>query len=259
MGNTWAIASSLNILSMAVYAQGAYGEVQHLSQEALAHSQTLEDRFNIASSLTGLGQVSQALGDNADGQRFFEDSVRIWREIDDQGSLAQTLNQFGTTLLAREDLSGARRCFLEALEVAKEAQIAPVMVDALLGMAMLYTRKGDVGSTLDLVLHVLQNQACTRNTRDRAEQLRGDLVAQLPAEELTAITVRAQGKTLDGLAQERRCLVVRSPAKLVVDHQEVLQPHLPQDIDGRQGTEAFCGRFGVQGGEQPPTTSAPAD
>jgi predicted ATPase/transcriptional regulator with XRE-family HTH domain len=202
MGNSWAIASSLNLLSTVVYAQGAYREAQHLLQEALALSRAIEDRFNIASALNGLGEVSQALGDSAEAQRFFEDSVRIWREIGDQGSLAQTLNQLGTTLLARENLAGAPGCFLEALEVAREAQIAPVRLDALLGVAMLHTRKGDVGSALELVLHVLQNPACTQNTRDRAQQLRAELVAQLPAEQLTAIAVRTQGKTLDGLAQE---------------------------------------------------------
>ena len=201
MGNTWAVASSLNILSMAVYAQGAYPEAQQLLREGLALSQVLEDRFNIASALTGLGQVSQALGDIPDAQRFFEDSARIWREIGDQGSLAQTLNQLGMTLLVREDGPGARRCFLEALEVAKEAQIAPVMLDALLGVAALRRGKGATGSALELVLHILQNPACTRETRDRAEQLRAELVAQLPAEQIDAIQARAQGKTLDTLVQ----------------------------------------------------------
>jgi tetratricopeptide (TPR) repeat protein len=202
MGNTWAIASSLNILSMAVYARGAYVEAQQLLQEGLVLSQTLEDRFNIASALTSLGQVSQALGDTAEAEGFFEDSVRIWREIGDEGSLAQTLNQLGMTLLVREDRAGARRCFLEALEVAKEAQIAPVMLDALLGVAALRRAEGDMGSALELVLHVLQNPACTQDTRERAEQLRAELVAELPAEQIAAIDAQAQGKTLDEVAQD---------------------------------------------------------
>jgi hypothetical protein len=100
----------------------------------------------------------------------------------------------------REDGPGARRCFLEALEVAKEAQIAPVMLDALLGVAALRTREGDLASALEIVLHVLQNPACSQDTRDRAEQLRVELVAQLPAEHSDAIQARAQGKTLDSLA-----------------------------------------------------------
>jgi predicted ATPase/DNA-binding XRE family transcriptional regulator len=201
MGNTWAIASSLNILSMAVYAQDAYPEAQQLLQEALELSQVLEDRFNIASALTGLGQVSQALGDIADAQHFFEDSAQIWREIGDQGSLAQTLNQLGMTLLVREDRPEARRCFLEALEVAKEAQIAPVMLDALLGVAALRVAEGDNESALELMLHILQNPASTHDTRDHAEQLRAELVGQLRAEHIDVIQARAAGKTLDTLAQ----------------------------------------------------------
>jgi predicted ATPase/transcriptional regulator with XRE-family HTH domain len=201
MGNTWAIASSLNILSMAVYARGAYVEAQQLLQEGLQLSQVLEDRFNIASALTGLGQVSQALGHTLDAQRFFEDSTRIWREIGDEGSLTQTLNQLGQTLLVREEREGAQRCFLDALAVAKEAQIAPVMLEALLGIAALRAAEGDSQSALELVLQVLENPACTRDTRDRAEQLRAELVAQLPAEHTAAIQARSQGKTLETLAQ----------------------------------------------------------
>jgi predicted ATPase/DNA-binding XRE family transcriptional regulator len=202
MGNTWAIASSCNILSMAVYARGAYPEAQQLLREGLELSQVLGDRFNIASALTGLGQVSQALGDIADAQGFFEDSARIWREIGDEGSLAQTLNQLGHTLLVREEREGARRCFLEALELAKEAQIAPVMLEALLGVGELRAAEGDNEFAVELVLHVLHNPACTQDTRDRAEQLHADLMAQLPAERGDAIQARAQGKTLDELAQD---------------------------------------------------------
>jgi predicted ATPase/DNA-binding XRE family transcriptional regulator len=201
MGNTWAIASSLNILSMAEYAQGAYPQAQQLLREGLGLSQVLEDRFNIATALSGLGQVSQALGDTAEARRFYEDSARIWREIGDQGSLAQTLNQLGMTLLVCEEREEARRCFLEALGVAKEAQIAPVMLEALLGVAALRTRAGDMGSALELVLQVLQNPACSQETRERAEQLRAELVAQLPDEHNDTIEARVQGKTLDGLAQ----------------------------------------------------------
>jgi hypothetical protein len=108
----------------------------------------------------------------------------------------------GQTLLIQADRAGARRCFVEALEVAKEAQIAPVMLDALLGIAALRGGKGDMGSALELVLHVLQNAACSQDTRDRAEKLRTELVAQVPGEQIGLIQTRAQAKTLDTLAQE---------------------------------------------------------
>jgi tetratricopeptide (TPR) repeat protein len=201
MGNTWAIASSLNLLSTAAYAQHAYREAHDLLREALVLSQGLGDRFNIALALTGLGQVSQVVGDAPEAQRFFEDSTRIWREIGDQGSLAQTLNQLGLTLLAQADRPEARRCFLEALRVARDAQIAPVMLDALLGVAALRAGAGDRGAALELLLHVYQHPACAQDTRDRAEQLRAELVTQLPANHAEAIQARMLGATLDALTQ----------------------------------------------------------
>jgi predicted ATPase/DNA-binding XRE family transcriptional regulator len=201
MGNTWAIASSLNLLSTAAYAQHAYRAAHDLLREALALSQGLGDRFNVALALTGLGQVSQATGDASEAQGFFEDSTRIWREIGDQGSLAQTLNQLGQTLLVQAEQLGARRCFFEALRVAWDAQIAPVMLDALLGVAALHAAEGNRAAALELALHIHQNPACAQDTRDRAEQLRAELVMQLPAEHAEAIQMRAPATTLDALVQ----------------------------------------------------------
>jgi hypothetical protein len=52
------------------------------------------------------------------------------------------------------------------------------------------------------VLHILQNPASSRDTRDRGEQLRAELEGQLRAEHIGVIQTRAQGKTLDSLAQD---------------------------------------------------------
>jgi hypothetical protein len=108
----------------------------------------------------------------------------------------------GGTMFRPRDRAGARRCFLEALGVAKEAQIAPVMLDALLGIAWLRRGEGDTESALELVLHVLQNSACSQETRDRAQRLRTELVAQVPGEQIGLIQTQAQAKTLDTVAQE---------------------------------------------------------
>jgi hypothetical protein len=71
-----------------------------------------------------------------------------------------------------------------------------------LGIAALRRSQGDNESALELVWHVLQHPACTQDTRDRAEQLRTELAAQLLGEQIGLIRTRAQAKTLDMLTQE---------------------------------------------------------
>jgi len=202
MGSPWSIAYSLNVLGTAAYAQGAYSEAQQLLHEALALSQALADRYNRASAQSSLGMVHQALGDRREAQRYFQESIAIWREIGEQGGLAQTLNRYGQSLIAQADGPMARRCFLEALTVARHAQITPLVLDALLGIAALQTEEGNLESALELVLHVLQEPAHTQGVHQRTEQLRMDLEADLTAQQLDLIRARAQDKTLDALAQE---------------------------------------------------------
>jgi predicted ATPase/Tfp pilus assembly protein PilF len=202
MGSPWSIAYSLNVLGTAVHAQGAYAEAQQLLHEGLALSQALGDRYNTASAKSSLGMVQQALGDHLEAQRYFEESIAIWREIGEQGSLAQTLNRYGQSLIAQADWPTARRCFLEALAVARHAQITPIVLDGLLGIAALQVEEGNVESALEVVLHVLQHPAHTQGVHKRIEQLRMDLEDQFTAEQIDVLHAQVQGKTLDALVQD---------------------------------------------------------
>jgi predicted ATPase len=202
MGNRWATAFSLNFLGTVAHALGAYDEAAQLLSEGLAISQKLADRFNSAIALSGLGMVHQALGRTAAARDCLEASVAIWRAIDDHGNLAQTLNRLGRSLLAQADWPAARSCFAEALKLARVAQIAPVMLDALLGMAALRAQEGTPAAALELVLHILHDPAGSHTTHARAEQLRIELAAQLASDQIAAIDTQVRDTTLDRLTQD---------------------------------------------------------
>lgn len=200
--NTWSIAASLNLLSMATYAQGAYEEAKQLLGEGLALSKSLEDRYNIAFALNGLGLVNQAQGRHRDAQRCFEEGTTLWREIGDQGSLAQTLIHLGELLHVQGDQSGAYQGFLQALNLSKEAQVTPIVHDALLGFAALRMAEGAIESAFELVLYILQHPASTQAAKDRAKQLRREIEAQLTTEQIMTIHAQTPHKTLASLIQE---------------------------------------------------------
>jgi predicted ATPase/transcriptional regulator with XRE-family HTH domain len=201
MGNRWAMSFSLNFLGTVAHALGAYDEAEQLLSEGLAISQGLADRFNSATALSGLGMVHQALGRAEAARDCLHGSIAIWREIDDRGNLAQTLNRLGQSLLAQPDWAAARRCFVEALAVARAAQIAPVVLDALLGIAALRAQEGAPTLALELVLHILRDPAGSHTTHGRAEQMRAELAAQLADDQIAAIVARVRNTTLDHLAQ----------------------------------------------------------
>jgi predicted ATPase/transcriptional regulator with XRE-family HTH domain len=202
MGNRWAMTFSLNFLGTVAHAKGAYDEAEQLLSEGLAISQALADRFNSATALSGLGIVHQALGRGEAARDCLQASVTIWREIDDRGNLAQTLNRLGQSLFEQADWDTSRRCFAEALAVARDAQIAPVVLDALLGMAALRAQEGAPAAALELVLHILLAPASSHTTHARAGQLRAELTAQLADDQIAAIEARVRNTMLDRLTQD---------------------------------------------------------
>jgi predicted ATPase len=202
MGNQWSMAFSLNFLGTIAHALGAYAEAEQLLHEALAISQALADRFSSATALNGLGMVQQALGHGQAAHDFFQQSITIWRAIGDQGNLAQTLNQLGQSLLMQADWEAARRCFAEALAVARAAQIAPVVLDALLGMAALRTQAGAHAAALELVLHILLDPAGSHITHQRAGQLQAELAAQITDDQRAVIEARVRDTALEKLIRE---------------------------------------------------------
>jgi len=146
--------------------------------------------------------VHQAWGNEPEARCCFEESLAIWREIGEQGGLAQTLSRYGQSLTVQADGPMARRCFMEVLAVARNAEITPIVLDGLLGVAALQAQEGEVEAALEVVLHVLQDPAHTQGVHDRAERLRTDLEAGLNAQQLDLIGARVQNKTLDALVQE---------------------------------------------------------
>jgi hypothetical protein len=145
--------------------------------------------------------VHQALGRDLAARDSLHAGIAIWREIDDRGNLAQTLNQLGQILVAQTDWATAQRCFAEALTVAGTARIAPVVLNALLGMAVVRAHEGTPEAALELVLHILRDPAGSHTTHARAEQLRAELTAQLAGDQIAAIDARVRDTTLDRLTQ----------------------------------------------------------
>lgn len=64
----------------------------------------------------------------------------------------------------------AERIWRESLRIATEIHGTPVALDAVLGLASLRAKKGDMQSALELLLTVLNHPASVQETKNRAEQ-----------------------------------------------------------------------------------------
>ena len=178
LGNAWAIAYSLDFLSTAAYARGASAEAEKLLREGLILSQQVGDRFTTAYALNGLGLVKNACGEFTEARELLDEGITIWREIGDHASLAQSLNNLGDVLLEMKNFSEARSNFVEALSVAKKAGLIPIMLDSLLGEAILQVTAGEKEFAIQTLAHIINHPSSTRATKDRAEKLYVALLAE---------------------------------------------------------------------------------
>jgi len=175
LDNAWAIAYSLDFLGTSAYTRGAYAEAEKLLQEGLKLSRQVGDRFTTAYALNGLGLVKKARREYTEASQLLDEGITIWREIGDHASLAQSLNNFGDVLLDMRKYAKAKPNFVEALLIAKKTGLLPIMLDSLLGEAILRIHAGEKEFAVKALAHIMDNPASIQTTKKRAKQLYGEL------------------------------------------------------------------------------------
>jgi tetratricopeptide (TPR) repeat protein len=202
IGNTWSIAASLSQMGLVAYYEGTYERAEQYLSESLELSRTLEDRYSIATALDGLGLVKTAQGQFDEAQALLQESTSLFNEIGEHGSLAQALTHMGSALLKEGDQDVARKYFVDAISIAREMQTLPVLLDALIGEAEIQVRQGAVESALEIVTAVSQNHSTSLATKTRAEQLRSNLLSQMPAQRVKTLKSKKNHTTIDSLVMD---------------------------------------------------------
>lgn len=146
--------------------------------------------------------MKQSLGEYVQARQLLEESISIWREIGDLASMAQSLNNLGDVYLATNEPLEAQKCFREALSIAKNAGLVPVMLDALLGSAMLRASEGLHETAIKTLAHIKDHPASTQATKSRAEKLHAELGSKFAAGESDAISAVFHEDAFDQLVQD---------------------------------------------------------
>jgi predicted ATPase/DNA-binding XRE family transcriptional regulator len=177
LGSVRALVFSISALTMAAFAQGQYSEAQALVRTSFATSSAVGDYWGIGSALLQLGRVAYAQGEYAEAQYMFRESCATFREIGDRWSMARALTSLADTLAALGERSAALGAFRDAWLMATEAQVMPVAMEALAGLAELLVNDGAIQIVHQLIGYILNAPAAGQAARDRAERVRGRMVA----------------------------------------------------------------------------------
>ena len=146
--------------------------------------------------------AAQSRGNGSVARRQLKESIQHFREAGDAWFLANALNFEGKLALAAGESEQAAESFREAGKVALTSQALPMLLDAMMGLAMLDREQSQPERALLLVLHIVENPSSTRDTKNRSEKLREVLLKQLSETQIESSKARLQHTSFDSLVSE---------------------------------------------------------
>ena len=98
--------------------------------------------------------------------------------------------------------NAAERYLLEALQMTLEAGAAPIVLDAIINLAVLQHQRGQPELALAWACYIQQQRAAAQETKSLAGQLLAELQNEFTSSQLAAVQASAQTQTLEIVARE---------------------------------------------------------
>lgn len=179
----------INISDM-MQQQGDLGQaIVHL-ERAQGILQRIGDPWGQAKVQMVLGEIAQQQGDFPRATGHYEQMLALVEQIGDERGQSQAHVGMGRAALATGDLPKARQAYQRALQQGLAMQAAPLILEALLGIAQLWRAMGEAERALELVGYILAQAECDTELRQTVE-------ATFQTDFAAYATSLAQGATRD--------------------------------------------------------------
>jgi ATP/maltotriose-dependent transcriptional regulator MalT len=140
-------------------------------------------RTGVLDWMTGYALQTEALA-QADLTRYLA--------LGEQWSTIRALNLVGAAMSAQGEMAEARRIYQAALALARENAIVPAALDALLGIALVLRKEGQIAPAFVLLTQVAQHPESAPETKERATEMRDLLAEQLSPTEIATLRSNLQ-------------------------------------------------------------------
>jgi tetratricopeptide (TPR) repeat protein len=201
IGDLRLTAIALNNLSWMAVRLGRYDEAREALEESVLLNISIGDRWNLGFAYHGLGLIAQAQGEHLQAVGMFRKSLDTLTEIGARQDEARVLVEMSHSSFALGNDAEAERGWCEALHVTMETQGTFVALEALVGIATLKAKQGNIERALELLLIALNHPASLQETKNRADRLRAELEAHLTSQQVEAAQRRATAKTFEAAVE----------------------------------------------------------
>jgi tetratricopeptide (TPR) repeat protein len=202
IGDPRMTALALNLLSWNALTLGRFDEARAALDESISLGRSIGDRYALGFAYRGLGIVMQRQGEHSEAVEIFRKSLETLTELGARQDVARVLAEMSRSVFELGKDAEAERILRESLRLANETQGTFIELEALVGMASLQVKRGEIEQALELLLAVLHHPAGLPETKNRAAHLRAELEVRLTKQQMETIQVRADAKTLATVVDE---------------------------------------------------------
>ena len=195
-------AIGLNSLYWSALRLGRYEEARAALEESIELSISVGDRWVLGFAYRGLGIISQAQSEQTKAVEMFRKSLDIFTELGARQDVARALADMSRSIFALGNDAEAGRGWHESLRIAMETRGIFIALEALVGLASLQAKHGNLEHALELLLIVLNHPVITHETRKRAAQLRAQLEARLTSSQIENIQANVEEETLESVVEK---------------------------------------------------------
>jgi hypothetical protein len=138
-------------------------------RRALAEFDALGNTAGHALAVTRMSISALALGDLAEAERLARRSLEEFTQIGHRWGIPAALCRIGSALLAQEATREALASFVTALQLAQASEMVALELDALVGLAAVRARAGELVAATRLLTLVLEHPAAPEDVRQTAQ------------------------------------------------------------------------------------------
>jgi predicted ATPase/DNA-binding NarL/FixJ family response regulator len=169
-GDTFGVASALNLLSEIALHTGRTDEATTRADEALAIARSACDGWNEGYALGTKAAAAARHGKLREAQQLAGAAIDVMRDIDQQWGVARTLLGLGDLARLRGDPDGASRHYLQALPLLRELGTRPETARCLAGLGRVAIDLGALGLARE---HLSESLQLSQHTGARIGVARG--------------------------------------------------------------------------------------
>jgi tetratricopeptide (TPR) repeat protein len=203
LGDRHRIPRILNGLGILAILQEAYDQAEGYWEEGLAMVQEMGDRLAMADALNNLGYINHHhLGKLEKAEQYYQESLSISREIGHRHGVTSTLSNLGQLFILLGEHAPAWDCLRQSLNESTAIGVAPLILDALVGVARLRAETDQEDSAAELLGVILNHPSVGADSAQLAETVLAGLRQALPAQAIETALERGKTMELDAVVTE---------------------------------------------------------